>query len=286
MRLYRQAEVPEDEQALLCRQSRLWGIVRLIVVPGFVAIFPFFGWKLDEPWLLWIGIALTAFVVVGALQELAAIFRPTNWLLRIGSDGMWINLHSYRDRDIVADTPSVVHLSYEEIASVGRHTESYSTRSKPASDAPTEWRDEFLEIELAHDQTTELKAALNDLLFPNASVQSTSPMWLHRRVLPVWYVNPSLIRIAWLSGHGPAIAPPLARVLSRLESYVRVAPPTRRVRPDWTKLTPEEAIELARELVHMHGETAAASAILSRGCGISQGEATAQVRQFAEEAIA
>jgi len=294
MRLYRQNEVPEDEHGLLCRQSRLAGIVRLIVFCGVLAIFPIAGWKLGKPWLLWIGVAFAVVVFLVAVLDLAAQFRATNWLLRIGSDGVWINLRSYRDRDILAEALSVVRLDYREIASVGQHTESYSTPSKMATGpgsygavgGSTEWRDKFLEIELTHDQTEELKAALNDLRFPPASAQPPSGQVRGRgRVSPVWLVSPAVIRIGWVSGHGPAILPRLAHALSRLETYVRVDSPTRNERPNWRKLTPEEATDLARELVHVHGATFEATAVLVRAGGISHGEASAQVQQFEEERI-
>ncbi|MGE5193810.1 MAG: hypothetical protein ACM3U2_15040 [Deltaproteobacteria bacterium] len=284
MRLYRPAEVPEDEQGLLCRQSRRAGVVRLIIWCGVLAIPVVSGWNLDKPWLLWMFVALAAVVIPMAVLELAAIYRATNWLLRIGRDGVWINLRSYKDRDI-GDAPSVVRLDYGEIACVGRYTESYTTPSQPSSDASTVWRDEFLEIELTHDQTEELRAALNDLHFPPAAQPPSGHVRVRGRVSPVWFVNPSLLRIGWVSGHGHAVLPRLAQALSRLETYVRVAPPTRRERPNWRKLTPEDATDLARELIHVHGDTFAAADLLSRACGITYGEAGAQVQQFEEEGI-
>src|SRR5579862_7257764 len=108
MKFYRPAEVPEDDHGLWCRQSRLAGVVRLIIWCGFLAIFPISGWHLGKPWVLWIGVALAAIVIPMAVLELAAMFRATNWLLRIGSDGVWINLRSYRDRDLNPDIHSVV----------------------------------------------------------------------------------------------------------------------------------------------------------------------------------
>jgi hypothetical protein len=286
MRLYRQAEVPQDEQGLLCRQSRLAGVVRLIVWCIVLAIPPVFGWRFGKPWVLWIFVAVAAVAVPLAVLELAAQFRATNWLLRIGTDAVWINLRSYRDREFVPDASSIVRLDYTEIASVGRHTESYTTPSKPASNASTVWRDKFLEIELTHDQTEELKAVLNNLRFPPAPAQPHSGQMRARGcVSPVWFVNPSLLRIAWTSGHGPVIAPRLARALSQLETCVRVAPPTKRERPNWLELTPEEATDLARELVHVHGATFAATDLLARACGISRAEAGAKVRQFEEARI-
>ena len=283
MRLHRQNEVPEDEHGLCCRQSRLAGVVRLIVWCGLLAIAPVSGWHFGKPWVLWIGVAVAALVIPLAVLDLAAMFRATNWLLRIGSDGLWINLLSYRDRDIVPDAPSVLYLGYGEIASVGRHTESYTTPVKTASEASTEWRDESLEIELTHDQTQELIAALNDLRFPPAPAEP--PARVRGRVSPVWLLSPSVIRVGWVSGHGQAVLPRLTSALARLETHASVTPPTRRERPSWRKLTPEEATDLARELVHVHGATIVAADLLSRACGISQGEAGAQVQQFEEQGI-
>jgi hypothetical protein len=108
---------------------------------------------------------------------------------------------------------------------------------------------------------------------------------VHGRISPVWLVNPSLLRICWLSGHGTVIAPRLAQALSWLETYVCVAPPTRRERPNWRKLTPQEATDLARELVQVHGAAFGVASLLSRACGISKVEANAQVRQFEGEGM-
>jgi len=296
MRLYRQTEVPEDEQGLLCRQSRLMGIVRLIIWCGVLAIAPVIGWKTGKPWVLWIGVALAAVVIPIAVLELAAMFRATNWLLRIGRDGLWINLRSYRDRNVVPDALSVLHLDYGEIARVGQHAESYTTPSEIAGSATppgvaatttsTEWRDKFLEIELIHDQTAELKSALNDLRFPPPPADAASAAARATGRIPtVWLVKASLLRIVWVSSHGPVIAPRLAQMLSELETYVQVTLPTRRERPNWRKLTAEEATELARELVHVHGAAVTATALLSRTCGLSHGEANTQVRQLEVEAM-
>jgi hypothetical protein len=293
MRLYRQNEVPEDEHGLLCRQSQFLGIVRLIIWCGVLAIPVVIGWKLGKPWVLWIGVALAAVVIPMAVRDLAAQFRATNWLMRIGRDGVWFNLRSYRDRDIVTDALSVMHLDFAEIASVGRHTESYSTPSKMATGpgsygavgGSTEWRDAFLEIQLNHDQSDELKTALNNLRFPAAPNQPPfGQAQVRGRPSPVWLVSPAVIRIGWVSGHGPAVLPRMATALTRLDGSVRVAEPTRRERPNWRKLTAEQVHELARELVHVHGATIEATALLVRAGGVNYGEASAQVQQFEEEA--
>jgi len=294
MRFFRQDEVPEDEHGLLCRQSRLAGVLRLIVWCSLLAVPMIFGWRLGKLWLLWTFVALAAILIPMALIDLAAQFRTTNWLMRVGRDGVWVNLRSYRDRDNGLDAPSAVRLDYGEIASVGRHTESYTTPSERATSpgsygkvgGSTGWRDEFLEIQLNHDQTGELKTVLNSLRFPPAPAEQSSPqMPVHPRISPVWFVNPSLLRIGWLSNHGPATLPRLVTALSSLETNVLVAEPTRGERPDWRVLTSEQVHELARELVHVHGATLEATTLLVRAGGMSNGEANAEVQQYELETI-
>ncbi|HEY3966713.1 MAG TPA: hypothetical protein VGM05_19275 [Planctomycetaceae bacterium] len=294
MKFYRPAEVPEDDYGLLCRQSRFAGVVRLIILCIVLAIPSVVGWNTGKPWLFWTFVAVAAVVIPMAVLDLRSMFRATNWLLRIGYDGMWINLRSYRDRDVGLDALSVVHLDYGEIAGVGQHTESYTTPSKMATGpysnsaigGSTAWRDQFLEIQLNHDWTEELITTLNDLRFPPAPAQSPSGNAAAQvRISPVWFVNRSVLRIAWISGHGAAILPRLPQVLGRLDGVVPLSEATRRERPNWRKLTADQATDLAREIVHVHGDGFAATALLTHVCGMSQGEANRQVRQFEETAI-
>lgn len=288
MRLYRQDEVTEDNQGVLCRQSRSAGVVRLIVWCVVLAIPPFFGWKLSKPWLIWVFAPLAAILILMALRDLAVMFRSTNWLLRISSDGLWINLLSYRDRNVDPDVRSVVRLDYPEIASVARHTEVYATPSElttgPGSygkvGGSTGWRDEFLEIQLNHDRTGDLKTALIDLRFPSAPAEPSQQARVRVRVSPVWLVSPAVIRIAWVSAHGPAVLPRIGTALAHFEGRASVAEPTHRERPDWRKMNADQVQDLARELVDVHGATMEATALLVRAGGIKYGEACAQIQQF------
>jgi len=288
MRLFRDAEVPQDTQGFWCRQSRLAGVVRLLIWTGALGVAPVLGWKFHQPWVLWIGSIVAAIVLPLMLMDTAALFRATNWLLRIDFDGVWINLRSYRDK--VPDSASVVHLDYAEIASVGRHTESYTTPSRMATGPGscgdvggcTIWRDEFLEIQLNHDQTDEVKTALYNLRHPAAPDQGTS--WQVRgRHFPVWLVSPAVIRLGWVSAHGHAVLPRVVTALARLDGCVCVAEPTRRERPNWRKLTADQVDELARELVHAHGATLEATALLVRAGGVAYAEANTLAQRLDEE---
>jgi hypothetical protein len=286
MRLYRHAEVPGGTQGLCCRQSRLAGGVRFIVWTGMLAMAPILGWHFGQPWVTWIGAAVALLVAPLMLMDLVALFRATNWLMRIGTDGVWINLCSYRDK--APEAASVLRLDYGEVASAGRHTESYSTPSEPtgpmrrgAVGSTTIWTDQFLEIRLNHEQTDELKAVLDNLRYPASSGQrSSGQVQVRNRYFPIWLVSPDVLRVAWVSGHGHAVAPPLGRALGRLDTYVRVAAPSRRERPEWRELTADEVDELARELVHVHGATIEATSLLVRARGMTHAEATALVQQL------
>jgi hypothetical protein len=279
MKLYHATDVPERGPGLLCRQSRFWGIVRFVV---FLAVLPipiYMGWQANRPFFLWCGVAMAALVGLLLIVDMRALFRHTNWALRIDPDGLWINLCSYRDR--VPDMPSVAFLSYSEIASVGKHTEGYTTPSEQVNPGSygkvggsTVWKCHFLEIRLAHEQTDELAADLNKV---RREVRS--------HFCPVWMVSPSVLRIHWLSGHGPVLSPRIAQALSQLAVFVQVVEPTRRQRPDWSKLTPEEADELARELVQIYGDSITPGRVLVRAGGVPYAEAEKLVGQFANEEV-
>ena len=282
MKLYHASEVPHDGRGLLCRQSRFWGAVRLFVFLGFLLIPIIWGWRSNHPVMLWIGVGLSAILIPIMWFDLAAMFRRTNWAVRIDSDGMWINLCSYRDR--VPEAASVVRLDYSEIATVAKHTEAYTTPSERVSGSggygkvggDTIWRSHFLELCLTHEHADELHSALNNLR------QQSRPM---RRYVPFWLVSPSVVRIPWLTGHGPVLAPRLEKTLAYLGTYVQVLEPTRRERPNWPRLTPEEAQELARELVNVYGDSLDAVTVLVRAAGIPYNEANRMVMQFEAEGM-
>src|SRR3954447_10271629 len=127
MKLVSDADMPPDAYALLCRESRLAGVVGLIVWCCALTIPPLLGWHFHHPWLIAIGVIVAIVFILALTKDLAARFRETNWIMRVGADGAWINLSSYRDKD--SKVASILHLDYTEIESARRHTEKYSTPS-------------------------------------------------------------------------------------------------------------------------------------------------------------
>jgi hypothetical protein len=125
MKLVSSSEVPVDTPRMVCRESRLLGVIRFIVWCGVLAIPAILGWQLRVPWVQWIFTILFIILIPLMLIDLVTQFRPTNWVLRITSNGVWINLQSYKAS--ASDAVSVLWLDYQEIASVGWHIEKYST---------------------------------------------------------------------------------------------------------------------------------------------------------------
>lgn len=287
MTIHPAAEVPTDTTGVWCRQSRVVGVVRFIVFSGVAAIPIVCGWHFQRPWLIWLGAAAAVVLLPLSLQDVAAMFSTTNWLLHIGPDGLWLNLRSYGDK---ASEDSIVRFEYGEISTVGKHTERYSTPTEPSSPGgggSTIWKDEFIEIRLTHEETNELKTALNKLRSQPAVEQPSSKKAQIRSGYPytVWLVSPSVLRVIWASGHGPVISPSIGRALKELGRHVRIAAPTERRRPDWRKLSPDDVAGLARELIHVHGAEFEAILLLVRAGGVASTDAKTLIRQIAAEGV-
>lgn len=288
MQICSRLDVPDDPHALWCRQSRLAGVVRLLVCCGVLGVPLIAGWNFGLSWLLWLGAAAALLILPVLLRDLAALFSSSNWILQIGRDGVWINLQSYRDR--ARDAGEALQLRSSEIATVGRHIETYSTPSKTSSPpttgkavgADTVWRDEFLEIRLNSAHAEELR----DLLFQVHGAATPRSTAQQREPFPIWLVGPSVLRICWNSGHGRVVAPRLKRVLARFELFTSTTEPTRRNRPNWRELSADEGVELARELVRVHGDEHYSAALLVRICGMTHNAAAGMVRQFRDERLA
>ncbi len=283
-------DLADDAMALCCRQSRLVGILQAVVWCVALSLPPILGWNYGLWWLFWIGVIVATLLFPLIVKNMLLLFRATNWVARVGRDGLWINLLSYRDKP--SSAPSIVHFNYDELASAGQHAERYSTPSKaPTADSQgagkigssTLWRSDFLEIQLRQEQTAELQAALNHLRSqPAGSGESARPAPIVSRPYPVWITSPTVLRIPWVSGHGHAVLPRLNFVLNQLGTFVSIAAPTQRAWPDWRKLTSDEAHELARELVILYGDDFAATNLLVRAAGVTSGEAMTLTRQFAQ----
>src|SRR5262245_15332882 len=256
---------------MCCRQSRLRGLVGSLVFCAILIGLVFLLWQQEFPWFAWGWCAvLTALLVPWILADALLKFRSTNWLLRLGPDGLWINLRSYQNRHF-PEAATVLHLPYEEIASARRHLETWSTPSEPSSNTGTHWKQESLELSLVSGDTREIAKALADERGRRATIKGP-----HQAVtVPA----AGVVRIAW-RGVGNDVVPPLTRVLDELSRRVNVDQPTRTDFAHWLKLNDAELDELVAQLVRS-GEDLDAAQLLKRRRGCSATEAHQLVEEQA-----
>jgi hypothetical protein len=241
-----------------CRQSRLRGTVGGLFVCAFVVGGAFLLRHRGAPRLMWIGWAVLAAVcVLLFLREVRARFRPTNWVLRVAPDGLWVNLRPLQPAPTNGAATSL-HLSYAEIARVHRHIDTWSTPSTQGGS--TRWKLESLDVHLASGDTRGLSPTLAEARAAGEGLPTSV-------AVPV----PGLIRIAW-RGHGHDVVPGLGPVLAEIGQRVAVAEPTRTDRPDWRQLSDAELDEQIEHLVR-RGDPLEASGLLIRRRGCSATEA-------------
>jgi hypothetical protein len=208
-----------------CRQAPLRGLVGSLVGCAVLIGTVFLLRHLGAPWFLWGGLAvLVALLVPLFLANALAKFRPTNWLMWISPDGLWINLRSYQNHRL-PEAVTVLHLPYGEIACARRHLETWSTPAEPSSLAGAHWKQESLELSLVSGDTAEIAKALAE----ERGRRAGGIRWMHQSVT---VPSPGVVRIAW-RGHGlnHDVVPGLGRVLDELRPYVKLADPTRTDRP-------------------------------------------------------
>lgn len=254
---------------LCCRQSPLRGLVGGLIVCAFLVGFVFLLRRSGAPWFVWGGCAvLAALLVPLVIADMLAKFRPTNWLLWLRPDGLWINLRSYQNRHL-PDAATALHLPYGEVARARRHVETWTTPGARPSSASTRWKLESLELSLVSGEAREIAGALADERGRRATIKGK-----HQAVsVPA----AGVVRIAW-RGHGNDVVPPLTRVLDELSGLVEVADPTRTDRHDWRRLSEDELEELIAQLVRS-GDDLEAAGLLIRRRGLSSTEA----HKFVEE---
>lgn len=254
-----------------CRQSPVRSIVGSLIVCSFLIGFVLVLWQRGVHWLFWGGCAaLAALLVPWFIADALAKLHSMNWLVRLGSDGLWINLRSYQNRGLpMAET--VVHLPYKEIASARRHLESWSTPMEPSSLSATHWKQESLDLTIVSGQTREIARALVEERQRRAIIKG-----MHQAVT---VPTQGVVRIAW-RGHGNDVVPSLTRVLEELGQRVKVQDATRTDRGDWSDLSETELDELVAQLARS-GDDLVAVQLLTRRRGYSHAEAQRYVDEQA-----
>ena len=253
---------PGQTAGVCCRQSRLRGavgaLIWLIILFGGIFFWRHFG----APAFVWAGwVVLAGLFAPVVVRDTLAKFRPTNWVMRVEPEGLWINLLSFRQQP-AADAATVVRVNYDEIDHAHRHIDTWTTPTEESSLASCHWKLESLDLHLASDDTRDLARALAR---ERAASKGGSPS--------VTAPAPGVLRIAWRgAGLNHDVVPALGRVLAEMSRRVTVTDTTRTDRPYWLKLSDAELEEQIEYLVRW-GETLRAAQLLRRRRGCSDAEA-------------
>lgn len=198
MRLLRLQDVEISPNDRVFRHARLRAlIIWLAGLAGSVAMFvnAFTGtWKAGY----FFGPLLLLFVLL-TMGYVTARFHPSNWLVRMNDLGVFIQYRSYLNYHLPPDDPSVVFLSFGEIASAHLLKERVESPDPTKSGATQTQYLRYIEVEIAGN-TTPLVSALSSERGESARMKkrwygaSSSTLY---EDYPVTMTAPPFLRIRW-----------------------------------------------------------------------------------------
>ena len=261
MQIFHASEVSPDGRGLVCRQSRLQGVISALVIGGILTAVPLFTWYHEVHWLVWtLSGSFAVLIVPMVVSDAAARFRPSNWLLWLDADGLWLNLRSYQTVT-AADLPTVARLRYDEIASASKHVETYILPGQ-RKNRTVRHREQSLDLRLKRPDGGVLRAALvQERHHPGKGKTYAGGITVTTRaaLFPISVPADDAARILWRGGQGHFASPSLTKVLRELETQgVAIGEPTSFDRPRYDTLAEPEFDDLVR---HLAGSTGGLSAV-------------------------
>ena len=236
--------------------ARMWGEL------------PWFLWAVIGPLVL-LGGSLLLLVAFSMLDAFRSSLKPTNWLAFVVSDGVFLNLRSYRNGHFTGDDPTVVFLEFREVQSVGRvaekRTETHDHKNRTSIAKMIELRTSGIDTRPIADAC---RAERNHPA-PTRRLLGVTSRTKHHHV-PVFVPERGVVRVEWHGG--------LYRALAR---HVDEAEP-RGVDLDAElgSLPPEER---GAQLV-LRGRRLAAARIARDELGLDSREAREWVREMSRQA--
>ncbi len=195
-------------------------------------------------------------------------FLPSNWLMRVGDEGLFIHFRSYLNDHLSPDDPTVIFLPYQEIQSARLVRERVTTRDMNGR-STTEFQ-HWVELELATDFAALTDALATERGRPAAMEKrwygTSSTLYLD---YPVQIQRPPFLRVRW------QVVPRVAVLFKALRPRVEIAPEVK-VSEDFSVLQNLPAAEQQKKLreLNQRGQTMAAIYAARRLYGCSLTEAT------------
>jgi hypothetical protein len=268
MRLLRLQDVEITPKDRVFRHSRL--LFPIVWLTGLGAVIVMFYKAYTTHWVpgYIFGPFLLLFLLL-TVKFVTARFHPSNWLVRTNQTGLYIQYRSYLNYELPPDDPSVVFLSYGEIASARLIHERVDTPDISRQNTTQRQYLRYVELELAGD-TQALASALGNEHGEQAPVKkrwygSSSTLY---RDYPVDITTPPFLRIRW------NVTPRAKKFLEMLRPYTPVTEDIY-LKEDFSQLRNldrEKQQEKLRELVR-RGQNMTAIYIARKLYGSSLGEA-------------
>jgi hypothetical protein len=270
MQLMRAAEVPQTERDLVFRASRLHAVLTVLASLGFCGWFILHTWP--HPKVAYVVSAVILLLLLLMHRFVTCRFHPSNWLVRVGDEGLFIHFRSYLNDHLSPDDLTVVFLAYSEIRSVRLVREHVKTPDMNGR-STTEIQ-HWVELELSTDPAALVDALGTERGRPAAMEKrwygTSSTLYLD---YPVQIQTPPFLRVRW------QVVPQAAVLLRALRPRVEIAPEVK-VSEDFSALQSLPAAEQEKRLreLNQHGQTIAAIYMARRLYGCNLTEATNLVK--------
>jgi hypothetical protein len=278
MRLLRRQNVEIGPNDRVFRHARLRALI--VWLAGFAATAGLFLHAYTAKWPpgYLFGSFLLLFMLL-TLKMVTARFHPSNWLVRMNETGIYVQYRSYLNYQLPANDPSVVFLSFGEIASARLIKERVETpdTTKPGA-AQTQYL-RYVELELSGSPAP-LADALQAELGEQAPAEKYGTTSTLYRDYPVTMSAPASIRIHW------DVVPGAQKFLDGLQPYTVIAHPVS-LRQDFThlkSLSREDQQKQLRELV-ARGQNITAIYAARKLYGCTLGEAKQMVDSLHENKV-
>lgn len=211
------------------------------------------------------------------LRFVLARFRSSNWLVRANETGLFAQYRSYLNDQLPADQPSVLFISYGEIALARLVRERVLTPSTESSGTRTKFV-RYVELELSCDTTPLALALLEERarkpLMRKRWYGGSSTLYLD---YPLTISTPQFVRIRW------DVVPGASRFLEYLRPYTKIAEAVSLTKAftQLQSLGRKDQQEQLRDLA-ARGDTITAAYIAQKLYGCSLAEADRMVQRWVE----
>lgn len=268
MQLLRSSEVEIRLNDHVYRQSQLSALVVVGVVLGSVAWLVYHAVTTGgKPGYYIAGVI--ALILYFLRRFVTARFRPSNWLVRMNDEGIFIQFRSYLNYHLPAEDITVVFVPFGEIRSSRLVKERVTTPDPQGHGGQTRYL-RYIELELVGD-TVALASALEaeETERPPSEKRWYGTSSTLYEDYPVRMETPPFLRIKWQA------VPGTGKFLDALRPYTTIADPVS-LKQDFAHLgsrSRDEQQQILRELV-ARGETIAAvyTARKLYGCGLGEAE--------------